>query len=56
MDFWINFWLVILIVALSSFGLLAIVVAVLGFKNVLALFRSIDAQHARRDEGSEIRD
>lgn len=49
MDFWINFWLVILVAAVGMFAVLAIVVAIGGFKNLLALFRSIDAQHARQD-------
>jgi len=46
MDFWTIFWQITLIGALSVFGLMAIVVAIGGFANVLALFRSIDAQHA----------
>ena len=46
MQFWISFWSVSLAVALILFVGLVSVVSCGGLKDVLALFRSIDAQHA----------
>ena len=49
MEFWIHFWRIVLVAALAVFAVLAVVVTIGGFRDVLALFRSIDAQHARDD-------
>jgi len=54
MDFWITFWQITLIAAVAIFAVLAVVVTIGGFGNVLALFRSIDAQHAREDDGGDL--
>ena len=50
MEFWIQFWRIVLVAALAVFASLAVVVTIGGFRDVLALFRSIDAQHQRQDE------
>lgn len=56
MDFWIIFWQITLIAAMAIFAVLAVVVTIGGFGNVLALFRSIDAQHAREDDDGDSSD
>ena len=50
MDNWLLFWKVLLIVAFGMFGVLAIVVAIGGFFDIRALFRSVDAQHESEHE------
>jgi hypothetical protein len=50
MDSWLLFWKLLLIVAFSMFGVLAIVVAIGGFFDLRALFRSVDAQHDSENE------
>ena len=56
MGFWITFWQITLIAAVAIFAVLAVVVTIGGFWNVLALFRSINAQHARQDTGGDLTD
>ncbi|MHC4401219.1 MAG: hypothetical protein ACYTG0_16220 [Planctomycetota bacterium] len=50
MSFWLDFWTVVLIVAVVSLTGLAIVVSIGGFFDLKALFRSIDAKHAEEDQ------
>ena len=47
MAFWVAFWGILLAVSLAIFAGLAVVIAVGGFFDVKALFKSIDAQHAK---------
>ena len=55
MTFWITFWAALLILALIGFAGLAVVVSLGAFKDVLALFQSIDKQHeeTERTAGSD---
>lgn len=50
MDFWINFWTVLLILAVVVFACLAVAVTIGGFFDIKALFRSIDAKHSEEDQ------
>lgn len=57
-DQWTNFWILVLIGGCGSFAVLALVVAVGGFRDVKAMFRRIDAEHAEaasQDPGSGAR-
>jgi hypothetical protein len=45
MDNWLLFWKLLLIAAFTMFGVLAIAVAIGGFLDIRALFKSVDAQH-----------
>lgn len=56
MQFWIEFWTWLLIVAVVLFAGLAVVVSIGGFFDVKRLFRSIDAKHAaeqRKNAGED---
>lgn len=44
-DFWIYFWVLLLIAAMLLFGGLAVAVTIGGLFDVRALFRSIREQH-----------
>ncbi|NLX05937.1 MAG: hypothetical protein GXY33_12425 [Phycisphaerae bacterium] len=49
MDFWLNLWTLTLIVGLGLFAVIAIVVAIGGAFDIRSLFRSLNAQHNRRE-------
>lgn len=53
MEFWINFWAVLLVAAMVVFAGLAVVVTVGGFFDIKALFRSMEAKHAEEDRQTE---
>jgi hypothetical protein len=53
MDFWANFWGVVLAFSLCIFAILAVVVAIGGFFDAKALFRNIDSQHAEENRDAE---
>jgi hypothetical protein len=46
---WATIWAVVLVVTLVLFAVLAVVVTIGGFKDVLAMFRELDAQHEQPD-------
>ncbi len=46
MEFWISFWAVLLVVALTIFAALAVVVTIGGFFDVKALLRTIERRHS----------
>jgi hypothetical protein len=50
MQFWISFWTAVLIAAVAIFTGLAVVVAIGGFFDVKAMFRTILTHHAEEDE------
>ena len=50
MEFWITFWAVLLVAALTIFAALAVVVTIGGFFDVKALLRSIDRKHGEEKE------
>ena len=56
MEFWVVFWTIFLVLNLLVFAGLAIAVTIGGFRDIRAMFRNIDQQHAgereaRREEG-----
>jgi len=51
--FWIDFWTVVLIIAVALFAGLAIVVSIGGIFDVGKLFRSMDAKHGAHDEATD---
>ncbi|HUT14188.1 MAG TPA: hypothetical protein VMY42_27125 [Thermoguttaceae bacterium] len=53
MAFWIDFWTVVLIIAVALFAGLAIVVSIGGIFDVGKLFRSMDAKHGAHDEATD---
>ena len=50
MDFWIITWTIILFASLLLYTGLAIVVTLGGYKDVQALFKSLEDQHAAEDQ------
>ena len=56
MPFWEAFWAIVLAGSMVAFAGLAIVVAIGGFFDVKALFRSIDAQHAAKGDDPDAED
>ncbi|HJN66378.1 MAG TPA: hypothetical protein QF761_09265 [Pirellulales bacterium] len=50
MTFWIWFWGIALVMTLLFYTGLTVVVAVGGFKDVLAMFRNLDRQHREANE------
>ena len=50
MDFWLNLWIIVLVLGVIAFAGLAVVVAITGFGNIRALFRALDAQHRPQGE------
>ena len=52
---WLVFWQFLLGVSLAVYAILVVLVAVGGFKDIRALFRSLDEQHRKgeREEGPE---
>jgi len=53
MGFWIDFWTVVLIIAVAVFAGLAIVVSIGGAFDIGKLLRSIDAKHAEEPDDPE---
>lgn len=53
MQAWINFWTIVFLLATAGFAVLVIVVAIRGFGDVLAMFRTIDAEHAAESDVGE---
>ncbi len=53
MQAWINFWTILFLLATAGFAVLVLVVAIRGFADVLAMFRTIDAEHAAESEPGE---
>ena len=55
MDFWINFWTIVLVAGIVMFGILAVIVVFGGASDIRKLFRSIEQQHqskrSMKDEG-----
>lgn len=49
-DQWTNVWILILAGGCGGFAVLALVVAIGGFRDVRAMFRRIDAEHADRNQ------
>jgi hypothetical protein len=56
MDNWLLFWKLLLMAAFAMFGILAVVVAIGGFSDIRALFRSVDAQHESEHQSASSRD
>jgi len=54
-DNWLLFWKLLLIVAFTMFGVLTIVVAIGGFFDIRALFKSVDAQHESDSRSSSLK-
>jgi len=50
MHFWLVFWTVLLIAALTLFAGLAVVVTIGGFFDIRTLFRSIESRHAETQQ------
>jgi len=50
MDYWIGLWTAVLVLGLGIFIGLAVVVTVGGFRDIRALFRRIEQQHADAGE------
>lgn len=50
MPFWPNFWMWFLLLGLVLFFALAVVVAIGGFFDIRALFKTIREQHERDEE------
>ncbi len=48
-DFWIKFWSVFFFLSLGVFFVLAVVVTVGGFFNILSLFATLVKEHSRPD-------
>ena len=58
MNFWINFWTIFFIASLAIFAVLAVVVSIGGFFNMLSLFKTLtmqrdQEQESTREEGHE---
>ncbi len=57
MNFWINFWTIFFIASLAIFSVLAVVVSIGGFFNMLSLFKTLtmqrDQEESTREEGHE---
>ena len=58
MNFWINFWTIFFIASLAIFAVLAVVVSIGGFFNMLSLFKTLTMQRdkeqaSNREEGHE---
>lgn len=53
-DHWTSIWTLVLVGGSGSFAVLAVIVAVGGFRDVRAMFRRIDAEHeqAERDDSA----
>ena len=45
MNFWLIFWIIILVFGVTAFAVLALIVTITGLGNIRTLFRSLDAQH-----------
>jgi uncharacterized membrane protein len=54
-DSWLAFWTGLLIGAFTLFAGLAVVVAIGGFADARAMFRSVDAQHRSADRSQDER-
>ncbi len=52
MNFWINFWTIIFIVSLILFTVLAVVVSIGGFFNILSLFKTLTMQRDQEQEST----
>jgi len=50
MNFWINFWTIFFIASLAIFAVLAVVVSIGGFFNMLSLFKTLTMQHDQEQE------
>ena len=50
MEFWMLFWKVVFIVTLLLFAVLAVVVTIGGFKDIIALFRAMDKENQKLDD------
>lgn len=48
-DQWTSLWTLVLTAGSGGFAVLALVVTVGGFRDVKAMFRRIDAEHAQAD-------
>ena len=56
MNFWINFWKYLLFGGLGLFAILAVLVAIGGFFDVLSLFKSLKSQMDQEDESTHKED
>lgn len=54
-DFWPMFWTVVFVASLVIFAGVTIVVAVGGYRDLRAMFRNLDEQHAGRADADEER-
>jgi hypothetical protein len=52
MTFWIYFWSFFFFVSVALFTVLAIIVAIGGYYNILSLFKTLTARRAHEDETS----
>ena len=48
MDGWAIFWGLVLLISFCMFAVLAVAVTIGGFRDMLALFRGIDARHEQQ--------
>jgi hypothetical protein len=45
MTFWVDFWTTMLIVSIAIFSLMAVVVTIGGFFNIISLFKTLGKEH-----------
>lgn len=50
MNTWITIWSFVLIASLIAYAILAGIVTIGGFKDVLSMFRTVDQQHKHKKE------
>lgn len=53
MNFWINLWTIVFFGSLAGFTILAVVVSIGGFYDIIALFKGLTAQHKKAEEAEE---
>lgn len=56
MNFWINLWTIVFFASLAGFTILAIVVSIGGFYDIIALFKGLTAQHKEAEEAAKKED
>ena len=52
MNFWINFWTIFFIASLAIFAVVAVVVSIGGFFNILSLFKTLTMQRDQEQESN----
>ena len=56
MNFWINLWTIVFFASLAGFTILAVVVSIGGFYDIISLFKGLVAQHKKAEEAGNKED